>query len=136
MNVKSSLPAVDSTSRSMWGRGKLSFGQALLRSVKSTQMCHLPFFFMTTGLASHSGYRTSTIDPTLSNRSTSSLTAFDRSGPNLRCLCRIGSKVGSTLSSCVTIFGSIPFMSSVFHAKANTFFFNKVMILSLMWSER
>ena len=41
---------VESTSASMRGRGKLSFGQALLRSVKSIHILHFPldFFTMTT----------------------------------------------------------------------------------------
>ncbi|CAL9222653.1 unnamed protein product, partial [Arabidopsis halleri] len=48
MNDSNLFPAVASTKRSMCGSGKLSLGQALFRSVKSTQTLHLPFFFLTT----------------------------------------------------------------------------------------
>ena len=99
MKDKSSLPAVASTNRSICGRGKLSFGHALFRSVKSTQTRHFPFFFLTTtGLASQSGYLTSVIDPTLSNFSTSSFIAAARSGPSFRLFCLTGLNVGSILS--------------------------------------
>ena len=85
MKDRSSFPAIASTNRSMCGRGKLSFGQALFRSVKSTQTRHFPYFFLTTtGLASQSGYLTFVIDSTLSNFSTSSFTAEARSGPSFR----------------------------------------------------
>ena len=56
MNVSSSFSAVDPTSRSMRGSGKLSFGHALLKSVKSIHTLSFPFFFFTTTvLATHSG---------------------------------------------------------------------------------
>ena len=46
--------------RSIRGKGKLSFGHALLTSVKSMQSRHLPFaFLISTTLANHSGYSTS-----------------------------------------------------------------------------
>ena len=46
-SIKESIayPTVESTRRSTAGREKLSFGQALFRSVKSTHICHLPFVF-------------------------------------------------------------------------------------------
>ena len=100
MKDRSSFPAVASTGRSMCGRGKLSFGQALLRSVKSTQTRHFAFFFLTTtGLASQSGYLTYVIDPTLSNFLTLSFTAEARSGPSLCLLCLTGLKVVSVFKS-------------------------------------
>ena len=47
---------VASTSWSILGKGKLSFGQTLFKSVKSTQVLHLPFGFLTRiGFASHEG---------------------------------------------------------------------------------
>jgi len=47
---------VESTKRSIRGNGKLSFEQALLRSVKPTHILHLPLDFWTNGtLANHSG---------------------------------------------------------------------------------
>uniref|UniRef100_A0A0D3BHQ8 Uncharacterized protein n=1 Tax=Brassica oleracea var. oleracea TaxID=109376 RepID=A0A0D3BHQ8_BRAOL len=63
-------------------------------------MRHLPFFFLTTtGLANHSGYRTSVMKPASRSLSTSSFTALDRSGPSFRRFCRMGLNVGSTCSS-------------------------------------
>ena len=83
MKDKNLFPAVASTKRSVCGSGKLSFGHALLRSVKSTHTRHFLFFyFTTTGLQSQSGYLTSAMDPTLRSFSTSSLTAPACSGPN------------------------------------------------------
>ena len=65
MKLRSSWPAVASTMRSIRSKGKLSFGHALLTSVKSMQSRHLPFAFLTsTMLASHSGYSASLIAPT------------------------------------------------------------------------
>ena len=62
MKLRSSWPAVASTLRSIRGRGKLSFGQALLTSVKSMQSRYLPFaFLMKTTLASQSGFSSSRI---------------------------------------------------------------------------
>jgi hypothetical protein len=49
-------PVALSTILSIRGSGKLSFGQALLRLVKSMHIRHLPLFFCTiTTLASHVG---------------------------------------------------------------------------------
>ena len=45
MKLRSSWPAVASTMRSILSKGKLSFGHALLMSVKSIQSRHLPFAF-------------------------------------------------------------------------------------------
>jgi hypothetical protein len=51
-----SHPAALSTILSIRGSGKLSFGQALLRLVKSMHIRHLSLFFCTiTTLASHVG---------------------------------------------------------------------------------
>lgn len=111
--------------------GKLSFGHTLLTSVKSIHVHHLPFFFFTTELASHSGYCTSRIYQAPSNRSTSSLIAFDRSGPSFLLFCLISLKVGSTFSSCIVIARSIPFMSVVVQAKVETLSLRKEMIFSL-----
>ena len=64
MKLRSSWPVVASTMRSILGKGKLSFGHALLISVKSMQSHHLPFAFLTsTTLANHFGYSTSLIAP-------------------------------------------------------------------------
>ena len=65
MKLRSSWPAVASTMRSILGKGKLSFGHALLILVKSMQSRHFPFAFLTsTTLANHFGYSTSLIAPT------------------------------------------------------------------------
>ena len=47
MKLNNACPEVVSTSLSILGNGKLSFGQALFKSVKSTQVLHLPFGFLT-----------------------------------------------------------------------------------------
>jgi phosphoglycerate dehydrogenase-like enzyme len=55
MKLSNPYLVVESTNTSMRGRGKLSFGQALLRSVKSTHILHFPldFFTKTLLLADH-----------------------------------------------------------------------------------
>ena len=84
MKLRSSWPAVASTIRSIRGRGKLSFEQAVLTSVKSIQSCHLLFtFFMRTTLANQSGYSTSLIALAWKSLLTSSLIAFCFSGAKL-----------------------------------------------------
>jgi hypothetical protein len=56
MELSDLYPEVESTGASMRGRGKLSLGQALLRSVKSTHILHLPLdFFIRTTLVNQSG---------------------------------------------------------------------------------
>ena len=77
MKLRSSWPAVASTIRSIQGRGKLSFGQARLTSVKSMQSLHFPFAFLTrTTLANQSGYSTSQIALAWKSLLTSSLITF------------------------------------------------------------
>ena len=77
MKMRSSWPVVASTIRSIRGRGKLSFGQALLILVKSMQSCHLPFSFSTrTTLANQSGYSISRIALAWRSLLTSSSIAF------------------------------------------------------------
>ena len=56
MKLRSLWPAVASTMTSIQGKGKLSFGQAQLTSVKSMQSCNFPFAFLRkTTLANQSG---------------------------------------------------------------------------------
>ena len=56
MKLSKLYPEVESTSALMRGREKLSFGQVLLRSVKSTHILHLLLDFCTsTTLANYSG---------------------------------------------------------------------------------
>ena len=53
---KKLVSSYESTSWLILGKGKLSFRQALLRSMKSTLILHFPFVFLTMMmLASHSG---------------------------------------------------------------------------------
>lgn len=117
-----------SAKRLMCGSCKLSFGQALLRSEKSTHTRHFPFFLLaTTGLASQSAYLTSVMDPTLRSFPTSSLAAPARPGPNFRLFCLTGLKVGSTFSLWHVTLISIPGMSSAAHANKCKFFLRQAM---------
>ena len=126
MKLRSSWPAVASTMRSIRGKGKLSFGHALLMSVKSIQRCHLPFAFLTsTTLASHSGYSTSLIAPAWRSLPTSSLIAFCLYGAKLLLFCLTGLKDGLTFSLCVIMVGSIPPIFACFHAKTSLFCLKK-----------
>ena len=117
------------------GKGKLSFKQALLMSVKSMQSCHLPFAFLTrTTLANHSGYSTSLIAFSWRSLPTSSLIAFYLSGAKLFLFCLTSLKEGLTFSLWVIIVRSIPPMSSCFQANTSIFFFRKRMRGLLMSS--
>ena len=84
MKLRSLWPAVVSTIRSIRGRGKLSFGHALLTSVKSMQSLHLSFAFLTRAtLANQSGYSTSRITLAWRSLLPSSLIAFFLFGEKL-----------------------------------------------------
>ena len=118
---------MESTIRSIHGKGKLSFGHALLMSVKSMQSSHLPFAFLTsTTLASHSGYSTSLITPAWRSFPTSSLMDFRLSGAKLLLFCLTGLKEGLTFSPCVITIGSIPPISACFHVKTSLFCLKKL----------
>ena len=128
MKLWSSWPVVASTIRSIRGRGKLSFGHALLIYVKSMQIRHLPFAFLTrTALANHSGYSTSLIAFAWRSLPTSSLIAFCLSGAKLLLFCLTGLKDGLKLSQWVITAGSISPMSSCFQANTSMFIFRKWM---------
>ena len=108
--------------RSIRGRGKLSFGQALLMSVTSMQSRHLPFaFLMRTTLANHSGYSTSLIAFAWRSLPTSSLIAFCLYGAKLLIFCLTGLKEGLTFNLWVIIAGSTPPMSSCFQVNTSMF---------------
>ena len=114
--------------RSIRGRGKLSFGQTLLISVKSMQSRHLSFSLLTrTTLANHSGYSTSLIAFAWRSLSTSSLNAFYIYGEKLLLFCLTGLKDGLTFNLWVITTGSIPPMSSCFQVNASMFCFRKWM---------
>ena len=107
---------------SIRGRGKLSFGQALLMSVKSMQSRHFPFdFLMRTTLANHSGYSTSLIAFAWRILTTSSLIAFYLSGEKLLLFCLTGLKERLTFSLWVITAWSTPPMSSCFQANTSMF---------------
>jgi len=121
----------------MCGNGKLSFGQALLWSVKSTQTFHLPFFFYTTtGFASQSIYFASVMESILSNFSTSAFTASARSQPNFLLFCLTGLEVGSMLSSCDTMSTLTPSRSSGDQANVLTFSLRNVVSSAVNSSPR
>ena len=123
MKLRSSWSALASTIRSIRGRGKLSFGQALLTSVKSIQSRHLPFAFLTrTTLANQSGYSTSRMALAWRSLLTSSLIAFCLSAEKLL-FCLTGLKAGLMFSLCVITARSIPPISSYFQANTSIFFF-------------
>ena len=95
-----------STIRSIRGRGKLSFGQALLISVKSMQSRHFPFAFLTrTTLANQSGYSTSRIALACRSLLTSSSIAFCLSAAKLLLFCLISLKEGLMFNLCVITAG-------------------------------
>ena len=128
MKLRSSWPAVASTIRSIRGRGKLSFGQALLTSVKSMQSCHFPFGFLTrTTLANQSGYSTSLMAPAWRSLSTSLFIAFCLSGVKLLIFCLMGLKDELTFILWVITAGSIPPMSSCLQANTPMFCLRKWM---------
>ena len=119
--------------RSIRGRKKLSFGQALLISVKSMQSRHLPFTFLTrTTLANYSGYSTSLIASAWRSLPTSSLIAFCLFGAKLFFFCLTGLKDGLTFSLWVITAGSIPPMSFCFQVNTSMFCFKKWMRRLLM----
>ena len=125
MKLRSSWPAVASTIRSIRGRGKLSFGQALLTSVKSMQSHHLPFSFLTrTTLANQSGYFTSCMALAWRSLLTSSLITFCLSREKLL-FCLTGLKAGLMFSLCVITAGSIPPISFCFQANISISCFKK-----------
>ena len=107
---------------SIRGRGKLSFRQALLMSVKSMQSRHFPFdFLMRTTLANHSGYSTSLIAFAWRSLTTSSLIAFYLSGEKLLLFCLTDLKERLTFSLWVITAWSTPPMSSCFQANTSMF---------------
>ena len=126
MKLRISWLAVASTIRSILGRGKLSFGQALLTSVKSMQSRHLSFAFLTrTTLANQSGYSTSRMALSWRSLLTSSLIAFCLYGAKLLLFCLTSLKEGLMFNLCVITAGSIPLISSCFQANTSIFCFKK-----------
>ena len=131
IKLRSSWSTVASTIRSIRGRGKLSFGQAMLISVKSMHSRHLPFsFLMRTTLANQSRYSTSHIALACRSLLTSSSIDFCLSGVKFLLFCLTGLKEGLMFSLCVITAGSIPPISSCFQANTSMFCFKEWMIRS------
>ena len=121
--------------RSIRGRGKLSFGQGLLMSVKSMQSRHLPFAFLKrTTLANHSGYSTSLIAFAGRSLPTSSLITFYLFREKLLLFYLTGLKEGLVFNLLAITTGSTPPMSSCFQANTSMFCFRKRMRGLLMSS--
>ena len=130
--MRSSWSAVASTIRSIQGRGKLSFEQALLISVKSMQSRHLSFAFLTrTTLANQSRYSTSRIALACRSLLTSSSIPFCLSEAKFLLFYLTGLKEGLMFSLCVITAGSIPPICSCFQANTSMFCFKKWMRRSL-----
>jgi hypothetical protein len=116
----SSDEAVASTRESILGNRNSSFGQALLRSVKSMHILYLPLaFFTITVLASHSEYFTSLMTPALRSLFTSFRAPSALSSDIFRSLCFLGLKDGSILSECSITFLLTPQGSLADHAKTS-----------------
>ena len=80
-----------STTLSILGNGYGSFGQHLLRSVKSTHIRHFLFFYLImTTLANHFGYCIGLIMPTSNSLFTSAFTASARSVDIFLSFCFLG----------------------------------------------
>src|SRR5688572_8030917 len=116
----SSEEAAASTKESILGSGNSSFGQALLRSIKSIHIRHFPLaFFTITVLASHSGYFTSLTTPALRSLLTSFRAPSTLSSDIFRSLYFLGLKDGSTLSECSITSLLTPQRSLADHAKTS-----------------
>ena len=126
---RSSLPAVESTMRSIRGSGKGSLGQALFKSVKSMQSRYLKVmgFGTTTGLATQVGCGTILMTPASSSLSTSDTINSSFSLLCLRRTCFIGRASSLTASLCsITSLGT-PGKPDASHAKTSEFSQRKAM---------
>src|SRR3954469_20841556 len=112
----------------MRGRGKWSFGQTLLMWRKSTQVLQdLSFFGTITGLANHSEWKISLINPAASSLTTSSPIAFLFSEEKCHKDSFTGLAFGSIRSLCSANSLGTPGMSDGFHAKISQFSRRKLM---------
>ena len=127
MKQRRSWPAMASTIRSIRGKGKLSFGQAQLTLVKSMQIRHLPFAFLTrTTLANQSGYSTSRIALAWRSLLTSSLIAFYLSKGGTSSFLFDGLEGGTAVKLVCDYYGGlIPPISSYFQENTYIFCFKK-----------
>ena len=132
MKLRSSWPKVASTTRSIQGRGKLSFEQSRLTLVTLMQSCHFPFTFF------NENYISQPVG-VIHFPDSSGLEEFadlfvDRFPPlwgKTSLFCLTGLKEGLTFSLWVMTAGSIPPMSSCFQANTSTFCLKKWMRRSL-----
>jgi hypothetical protein len=107
MKDKASWSAQSSIMWSIKGIGKLSLGQARLRSRKSIQTRIVPYFLLTRmGLETHDVYAMGYMNPVVRNFSISALMATNLDGCNGHCFCRIGVISGHVSIRCSTIEGS------------------------------
>src|SRR5215216_5926207 len=106
----------------MCGKGNGSFGQALLRSVKSMQSLHFPFAFRTTtGFSNHVGCNTPLTKPAASSFLISSTMNCCRSKACFRTFCLTGRACGQTARWCsITSLGT-PGISDGCQANTSTF---------------
>jgi hypothetical protein len=120
--------ATTSIRESILGKGNSSF--ALLRSVKSIHILHFPLAcFTITILASHSGYVTSLITPSLRSLLTLFLAPLALSLDIFRSFCFLGLMTGSTLSECSMTSLLTPQRSLAYQAKTSLLLnrnFNKI----------
>src|SRR5215216_5870850 len=94
-------PEVESTIWSIRDKGNGSFGQALLRSVKSMQRLHFPLaFWTTTGFANHVGCSTPLTKPVASSFLISSAMNCCLSKACFRTFCLTGRACGQTTRWC------------------------------------
>src|SRR5688572_18141001 len=97
----SSEVAATSMRESILSKGNSSFGHALLRYMKSIHILPFPLaFFTIIVLASHSGYVTSLITPTLRSLLTLFLAPSALSSDIFQSFCFLGLMVGYTLRKC------------------------------------
>lgn len=119
---------MESTNLLIFDKGKLSLGQTLFRSVKSTYMHEVPFGLPTiTTLVTHSGQLHSLTNLTASNSCTSSSTTSFLSTPRLHFFYFIDLWLGSIFSRWVTTDGSIMGISSTVKAKTSLYPRRRVM---------
>jgi hypothetical protein len=117
-----SQPATESMIWSILARGKLSFEQHLLRSVKSVHIHHFPFFLWTiTMFSNHYGYVTSLINPTSNRRCTSAFAASIFSSDILRSFFFLGFAFGLTYNLCSITSLLTPIKSEGDQAKTSLF---------------
>jgi hypothetical protein len=108
-------------------------GQHLFKSVKSMNIRHFPFFFLTMMMfASYCRYFTSLMKHASSNLFTSAFTAFTFSSAILRSFCFFGLTLGLTYSRCSMSSLLTPTKSKVNHS--NTLLFSSRKLSSFVCS--